>query len=94
MRPLSTPITPGLFPCPACGGDPVGTIDTLICHWSVSPDGIIEDWAGNDLNTQETLYRDGRPVLVCIDGHDYTHKDFTGEVMLTLVMEDDDGNPG
>jgi len=88
------PITPEMFPCPTCGVDPVGTIDTLICRWSVGPDGIIEDWAGNDLDTQETAYEGGYPVLVCRDGHAYTHPRFTDVVMATLRTREgnNDGN--
>jgi len=57
------PITAAMFPCPACGASAVGTIDTLVCRWSTGADGEVTDWQGNDLDTQETLYRDGRPVL-------------------------------
>ncbi len=86
---------PDMFPCPACGGLPIGTIDTIVCRWSVDQVGDVTDWQGNDLETQDTLYRDGRPVLACEHGHDYTHVDFTSAVMGTLEVEgsdDDDGN--
>jgi len=90
------PITPEMFPCPTCGVDPVGTIDTLICRWSVGPDGTVDDWAGNDTDTQNTLYQEEAPVLVCGDGHAYTHPRFTDTVMSTLRItegtDDDDDN--
>ncbi len=81
------PITAAMFPCPACGASAVGTIDTLVCRWSTGADGEVTDWQGNDLDTQETLYRDGRPVLVCESGHDYMHEDVTAEVMLSLRIK-------
>ncbi len=87
------PITADMFPCPACGAAAVGTIDTLVCRWSTAADGEVTDWQGNDLDTQERLDRDGRPVLVCANGHEYTHDDFTAEVMLSLRIgggHDDD----
>jgi len=83
-----------MFPCPVCGQEPVGTIDTLVCRWRIGDDGTVVDWEGNDVDTQETLSRDGRPVLVCASGHDYTHDAFTVEVMLSLRIRerDDHGN--
>ncbi len=83
-------LRPDMIACPACGGLPIGTIDTLVCRWSVDRDGEVTDWQGNDLDTQETLYRDGRPVLACANGHDYTHAAFTADVMRTLRIEEDD----
>ena len=82
------PITPAMFPCPACGSGAVGTIDTLICRWSVGPDGTVEDWAGNDLDTQETAYEGEYPVLVCGNGHEYTHPAFTDAVMAALRIRE------
>ncbi len=89
---ITIAITADMFPCPACGGTPTGTIDTLVCRWSMDRHGTVTDWDGNDLDTQETLYRDGHPVLPCENGHDDTHVDFTGDVMSTLQIErsDDD----
>ncbi len=84
------PITADMFPCPVCGAVAVGTIDTLVCRWSTHADGTVTDWQGNDLDTQEPLDREGRPVLVCENGHDYTHDAFTAEVMQTLRIEGGD----
>ncbi len=81
---------PDMFPCPACGGLPIGTIDMIVCRWSTDQVGDVTDWQGNDLETQDTLYRDGCPVLACENGHDYTHADFTGDVMSTLQIERND----
>ena len=60
------------------------------------PDGTVDDWAGNDTDTQNTLYQEEAPVLVCGDGHAYTHPRFTDTVMSTLRItegtDDDDDN--
>lgn len=81
-------ITAEMFPCPVCGADAAGTLDTLVCRWVTDGAGTVVDWAGNDVDTQETLYREGRPVLVCAEGHDYTHVAFTAEVMGALAVEE------
>ncbi len=92
MNETTRPITSDMFPCPMCGTAAAGTIDTLVCRWSTDADGTVTDWQGNDLDTQETLYRNSRPVLICESGHDYTHESFTAEVMQTLRIEGgDDG---
>jgi len=80
-------ITSDMFPCPVCAAAAVGTIDTLICRWSTHADGTVIDWQGNNLDTQETLYRDSRLVLVCESGHDYTHESITSAVKLSLRIE-------
>lgn len=86
------PITPRMFPCPACDGEPVGMIDALVCRWSVGPDGAVEEWAGNDLDTQTTLSQDGHPILTCTNGHAYTHVAFTDEVMrMRQIARHDEG---
>lgn len=80
------PITPALFPCPGCGAEPIGTIDSLVCRWLTASDGTIIDWEGDDLDTQETLYRDALPILACPNGHAYTNPTFTAEVMQSLHL--------
>ncbi len=86
------PITLRMFPCPACDGEPVNTINALDCRWSVSPDGAVEEWAGNDLDTQTTLSQDGHPILTRTNGHAYTHVAFTDEVMrMRQIARHDEG---
>lgn len=86
-------ITPAMFRCTACGAEPVGVVDTLVCRWMTGRDGSIIDWDGNDLDTQASYCRQGLPVLICANGHDYTHWRFTAEVLSTLHVEgSDDGH--
>ncbi len=58
-----------------------------MCRWSVDRDGAVTDGQGNDPDTQETRDRDGRPVLVCVNGHHDTPAAVTADVMVTLRIE-------
>jgi hypothetical protein len=72
--------------CPHCGALPRGDMNTVVSDFDlVEQDGkIIVTWTGEtDLDTQETQYEHGLPVLCCRAGHLYQHKLFTSEVEQT-----------
>ncbi len=41
---ITIAITADMFPCPACGGTPTGTIDTLVCRWGPPRDRYRLGW--------------------------------------------------
>ncbi len=77
--------------CPECGEPPVGTLETMtITGVALFNDSL--EWCGDtdielDYDAQETVERDGLPVLVCDQFHEWTDPRVTFEVCNGIEKE-------
>lgn len=73
MTDVATPTAKEML-CPECGAFPMGTVETVIArfHPIIDEDDPVEYNGDTDLDTQQTMKRDGLGVLICENGHEYT----------------------